>query len=161
MQSDEFWNSDNSTTKGEEMFALDLRALPQLHHGLHGCTTFEAERRMLKEMLVDAIKCWQSVSAIGIVGGAGLTSLRERLYREASFWIFGDYDNTPFFSFTQICDCLGLNTDFVRRRLLEWRRSQQSAEGGPARVVPLRAGARNRPDTFDIVQGSKKLRPVL
>jgi hypothetical protein len=90
----------------------------ELVYGLGGC---EAERQMLREVLIDAIQCWQSVAPIAGLKENYVTSLRERLYREAHFWIFGDYDNTPFFSFTRVCDCLGLNPDFIRRRLLEWR----------------------------------------
>lgn len=81
----------------------------------------EGERRMLQVMLIDAIECWQSVPEVEIMGEHYVASLRERLYREAHFWIFGRYNNAPFFSFTQTCDCLGVNPDFIRRRLLEWR----------------------------------------
>lgn len=86
----------------------------------HAFSTFEGERQMLKEVLLDAIECWQSVSPLRAMDQRYVTS-RDRLYREAHRWIFGDYCNPPFFSFTQVCDSLGLNPDFVRRRLLEWR----------------------------------------
>jgi hypothetical protein len=79
---------------------------------------------MLQEILIDAIECWQSVSPIGVMDEEYVASLRERLYREANFWIFGDYSNPPFFSFTQVCECLGLNPDFIRRLLLELRHKQ-------------------------------------
>lgn len=92
---------------------------------VHRFVTFEAERQMLKEMLLDAIECWQSVWVMGTPSYHCVTS-RERLFREAQLWIFGDYKNPPFFSFTQVCDCLGLNPDFIRRRLLEWRDEQSS-----------------------------------
>jgi len=90
------------------------------------CVDFEAERRMLREILVDAIECWQAVSLRGFVNGDLVAGLRERLYREANVWIFGEYDNAPFFSFTQVCECLGLDPDFIRRRLLQWRRESKS-----------------------------------
>jgi hypothetical protein len=116
----EIW--DDSVVEFEAACAPDRPTSEQFLDRLHGCTDFEAERRMLQEILADAIACWQSVSAIGVIDGNYVTSLRERLYREANFWIFGEYDNAPLFSFAQICDCLGLNPDFIRRRLLEWRR---------------------------------------
>jgi hypothetical protein len=87
---------------------------------LQGCKNFEAERRMLQEILIDAIECWRAISAIE-TRGTCVTSSRERLYREANFWIFGEYNNAPFFSFAHTCDSLGLNPDYIRRRLLEWR----------------------------------------
>jgi hypothetical protein len=89
--------------------------------GLRPSDDLEAERRMLLEVLADAIECWQFASTSGVTDGTYIT-MRERLYREADFWIFGEYDNSPFFSFTQVCHCLELDPDFIRRRLLEWRR---------------------------------------
>jgi hypothetical protein len=114
--------SGNSMAELEDFVKADLPAPEQLRAGMHRCASFEGERRMLQEMLQDAIECWQSISALGVIGRSDLTSSRERLYREADFWIFGEYDNAPFFSFTETCDCLGLNADFIRRGLLEWRR---------------------------------------
>jgi hypothetical protein len=86
------------------------------------CTDSEPERRMLREMLLDAIECWQSVSASSLMSEDFVSGSRDRLYREAHFWIFEEYDNSPFFSFTQVCECLELDPDFIRRGLLEWRR---------------------------------------
>jgi hypothetical protein len=81
----------------------------------------EGERRMLREMLLDAIECWQRAGLAKVAGGNSFNS-RERLHQEADRWIFGKYDNSPCFSFTKTCDCLGLDPDFIRRRLLEWCR---------------------------------------
>jgi hypothetical protein len=88
----------------------------------------EAEKRMLREMLADAIRCWQMSATYGHADGNYYVTSRERLHREAAFWIFGEYDNRPFFSFAQVCQCLGLDTGFVRRRLLEWRRKAASTQ---------------------------------
>jgi hypothetical protein len=87
------------------------------------CADSEPERRLLREMLLDAIECWQSVSAGGLMSEDCVTGSRDRLYREAHIWIFGEYDNSPFFSFAQVCECLGLDPDFIRRGLSDWRRS--------------------------------------
>jgi hypothetical protein len=84
-------------------------------------TSFDGERRMMQEVLKDAIECWKVSLQIRLTSDNYVTGLRERLYREAHFWIFGNYDNSPFFSFTQICECLKLDPDFVRRCLLDWR----------------------------------------
>ena len=73
---------------------------------------------MLRQILIDAIECWQSMATKEIADESYTASSRERLYREASLWIFGKYKNAPFFSFAQVCECLGLDPDFIRRRLL-------------------------------------------
>jgi hypothetical protein len=118
----EMWNGDNSITDFDKLFAPDLLTPGQFFDRSRKFTNFEGERRMLRQILVDAIECWQSVSTIGAMDRNSVPGLRERLYREADFWIFGEYDNGPFFSFAETCDCLGLNPDFIRRRLLERRR---------------------------------------
>ena len=115
------WSGEHLVTEFEDVCALDPFTRTQFLDRIHRCTNVEAERRMLRQILLDAIECWQSASASGVLAGNYVTSSRERLYREANFWIFGEYDNVPFFSFTQTCDCLGLNPDFIRRRLVEWR----------------------------------------
>jgi hypothetical protein len=75
---------------------------------------FEGERQMLRDMLRDALECWT---------GAGGCDRRKRalLYRKADFWIFGRYNNQPYFSFAQTCNYLGINPDFVKRLLRDWR----------------------------------------
>jgi hypothetical protein len=87
---------------------------------------FAAERRLLEGVLRDAIECWQACAAIPTAAWAG--QRRHRLHREADFWIFGEYENAPFFSFTKICDCLGLDPNFIRRRLLEWKHAMGAAK---------------------------------
>ena len=122
MRLGEIWNGDNSISDFDKPFTPDLFTPEQFFDRLHKFADFEGERRMLQQILVDAIECWQSVSTIGAINGNCVPGLRERLYREADFWIFGEYDNGPFFSFAETCDCLGLNPDFIRRRLLKRRR---------------------------------------
>ena len=81
----------------------------------------DAERQMLLEMLADAIRCWQGTVTIGLKNGEYYFTSRQRLAAEAGFWIFGAYDNRPWFSFAQVCHWLELDPDFIRRKLLEGR----------------------------------------
>lgn len=106
-----------------------------LRNEFHDC---EGERRMLLEMLMDAIECWQRTAAIGIRGGGYFISMREKLHREAEYWIFGNYINAPYFSFAGTCESLGLDPDFLRRGLLAWRR-RRSSEGGLSALRPTGA----------------------
>ncbi len=96
--------------------------MPHLRSNQDQELNVEAERQLLQEILMDAIECWQAALPFHSMGDEYATGLRERLHREANFWIFGEYRNAPFFSFTQVCECLGLDPEFVRRRLLEWKR---------------------------------------
>jgi hypothetical protein len=90
---------------------------------------FEREQRLLLELLLDGIECWQGTSNEGISRDRGEKSARVQLRREAEIWIFGRYNNPPFFSFAQTCECLGLDPDFLRRRLLERRDRGSTGDG--------------------------------
>jgi hypothetical protein len=81
----------------------------------------DAEKQMLLAMLQDAIESWQDATMRGILDGDCIT-VAERAAFETAYWIFGAYDNKPFFSFAEVCHYLGLDPDFIRRRLLGWRR---------------------------------------
>ncbi len=116
-------SGENLMAQFADLFVPDLLTPEQFFDAVRReCSDFEGERRMLREMLLDAIECWQRTAAIGIDNENYFISLRERLHREADFWIFGKYNSWPFFSFAQTCDYLGLDPDCIRRRLLKWRR---------------------------------------
>jgi hypothetical protein len=103
--------------------ALPLRRAAKTE--AEGCV--EPERKLLEAILQDAIECWQAcavVARVWRVSGYSSMGKRQREYFEADQWFFGEYDNAPLFSFQKICDCLGLDADFIRRRLLEWRERQ-------------------------------------
>ena len=87
----------------------------------------EPERKLLEAILQDAIECWQRCALVAHNWRLSIHNpmgRRQRDYREADFWLFGDYDNEPYFSFAKICDCLGLVPDDIRRRLLEWKQKK-------------------------------------
>jgi hypothetical protein len=112
----------------EELFVPDLLMPEQFFDRMRRkFAGFEGERKMLLEILVDAIECWQGVAVGGIVSDGYFEGVRQRLYREAEFWIFGNYGNPPHFSFTQACEWLGLDPDFIRRGLLEWKSRRRPA----------------------------------
>jgi hypothetical protein len=91
----------------------------------------EPERKLLEAILQDAIECWQRCALIAdkwaVSPSFTCFGQRQREYIDADPWLFGEYDNYPLFSFTKICDCLGIDPEFIRRRLLEWKRAQFSA----------------------------------
>jgi hypothetical protein len=120
----------------------------------------EGEKKLLQEILIDAIACWRSFAADGIMDEQYVTGSRERLYREANFWIFGDYNNAPFFSFTQICDCLGLDPNFIRRLLIAWRREHagRSSVGLPSTAGLEPEGTDSKLEDVDRISPNPNLR---
>lgn len=74
---------------------------------------FEPEKRLLLAVLEDAIICFQKYFD-------AQDAKQRRLHEEAVSWIFDRSDN-PAFSFENICDTCGLDADYLRTGLLNWR----------------------------------------
>jgi hypothetical protein len=94
------------------------------------------EHRLMAAVLEDALHCW--IGAGYAASGPGPTDppfaqwqseKRGRLRAEADAWIFGGYP-APF-SFAAVCDALGLEPDYIRKKLRE-------AEAGKATAIPGR-----------------------
>ena len=101
----------------------------------------EPERKLLGAILQDAIECWQAcavVAPVWRVSGYSQLGKRQKNYYEADFWFFEEYDNAPYFSFQKICDHLGLEPDFIRRRLLDWRGTRLNEQNSLS-VIPARS----------------------
>jgi hypothetical protein len=73
----------------------------------------EPEKRLMLAVLEDALACFQK--HFSSRGGRGL-----RLFRETEEWIFRGDISQPF-SFTNICEVVGFDPEYVRQGLLKWR----------------------------------------
>ena len=73
----------------------------------------EPEKRLMLAVLEDALACFQK--HFSSRGGRGL-----RLFRETEEWIFRADGNQPF-SFTNICEVVGFDPQYIRQGLLRWR----------------------------------------
>ncbi|HEY2484001.1 MAG TPA: hypothetical protein VGI36_02580 [Candidatus Binataceae bacterium] len=69
-------------------------------------------------ILEDALRCFQNNA--DATGGS-----RKRLFQEAETWLCGEGGEGPF-SFETVCETLGIEPQFLRRGLKDWR-SQQLA----------------------------------
>jgi len=74
---------------------------------------FEPEKRLLLAVLEDAIICFQKYFH-------AQDAKQRRLYEEAVSWIFARGDDRDF-SFENICETCGLDADYLRMGLLNWR----------------------------------------
>ena len=94
-----------------------------------------SERKLMFAVLVDAIQTYQKF--------ADSKSFRGKaLYREAEAWFWSE-DSDRVFSFTNICEVLGLNPAFFRWRLRQLTIIHKRLVSR-GKVVQLRAAA-NRP----------------
>jgi hypothetical protein len=82
----------------------------------------DGELRLMRAVLHDALQSWQAGAMPGVVNCPVL-----RRHATADFWIFGKYDNYPRLSFTQVCQYLGFDPEFIRRKLIEWRDAAEAA----------------------------------
>ncbi len=73
----------------------------------------EPEKRLLLAVLEDALACYQK--HFSSRGGRGM-----RLFRETEEWIFREESTRPF-SFTNICEVVGFDPQYIRSGLLKWR----------------------------------------
>lgn len=77
---------------------------------------------LMAAILEDALLCFQKA-----IGASGKRS--ERLAREAEEWIFSE-DEQWVFSFRNVCVALGIDAQYLRRGLLQWRkRREQRLQG--------------------------------
>jgi len=109
----------------------------------------EPEKRLMLAVLEDALACFQK--HFSSRGGRGL-----RLFRETEEWIFRGDNGQPF-SFTNICEVVGFDPQYIRQGLLRWRTRkiedlskivfdfQPKPNGTPSRKIP--ETSRRRPET--------------
>ena len=78
----------------------------------------EGEKRLMAAVLADAVDCYMKQAFSSEPRG-------QQAFRDAETWIFQDGTGPWFFSFNNICDMLGLEPEYIRRGLSEWRRDRQ------------------------------------
>jgi hypothetical protein len=80
------------------------------------------EHRLLIAIMQDAIECFQKhVHA--------RDTKRRQLYMDAELWVTDQNDDGPF-SFDNVCDLLGMNPDYLRVGLLDWRDRERARRQG-------------------------------
>lgn len=76
----------------------------------------EPEKSLMLAVLEDALTSYQKHFTSR--GGRGM-----RLFRETEEWIFREDSNRPF-SFSNICDVVGFDPEYIRQGLLKWRQAR-------------------------------------
>ena len=99
------------------------------------------EYRLVVAVLKDAIKCFQEHAHARNKSG-------QRLFDEVQNWITGEdgdtashaEDQVPVFSFEYVCDVLGLDADYLRWGLHQWRTRTCTNRGRAAGREPTPHG---------------------
>jgi hypothetical protein len=95
----------------------------------------EPEKKLILAVLEDALYCFQN----------GLLSKdnkkKQGLYSEAEEWIMEDGEET-LFSFNEVCELLGLEPKYLRKRLLSWK--QEALRGDNVGMFRSRRGGNDK-----------------
>jgi hypothetical protein len=88
-------------------------------------------KRLMLAILEDALRCLQKNA--GAKSGA-----RRLMYWEAEQWLISESGHA-LFSFTMVCETLGIEPEYLRSGLLQWRKTQPRDDSGPrvARRSPV------------------------
>jgi|RhiMetdeSRZDD1v2_1073273.scaffolds.fasta_scaffold1537552_1 hypothetical protein len=101
---------------GAGVFQPDFLLPLQFFTGTRGKGYAEGERRLMLAILEDAVDCFQKY--------LGTKESRGRLLcSDAEEWIMSD-DRSWLFSFVNVCEVLGLQPDFIRQGLQDWKSKQ-------------------------------------
>lgn len=87
-------------------------------------TPLEGEKKLMLAVLEDAIVCF-------LQERPGPEEKKKRASAEAEGWIFEKNDDAPF-SFATICETLGLDPMWVRKRLLREKKKNRKKGGAHA-----------------------------
>jgi hypothetical protein len=95
------------------LFEPDTLVSAQYMENLRRKALFEPEKRLMLAMLEDAVNCFQAY--VLAQGGRG-----QKLFNDAEQWIMMT-DRDWIFSFVNVCETLGFNPEYLRRRLRRWK----------------------------------------
>jgi hypothetical protein len=114
-----------------KLFQPDVLLPGQFFAAMRKRVPKEPEYRLIVAVLEDAVDCYQKHAF------ARETKARQ-LFDDAAEWIASDDRHWPY-SFVSICDILGLNPEYIRRGLEDWK--------GRQTIATRSAGLRRHPHT--------------
>ena len=107
--------------------------LPSQFYGTGGLSRkLEGEKRLMIAILKDAVECLDKYR--GARNSAGRSH-----YENAVEWV-QDNGTDWLFSFTNICDLLGFDPDYLRSQLLKRENGSAKSDRGRFLPIPLMAG---------------------
>jgi hypothetical protein len=114
------------------LFEPDTVATTQYFDNLRRKTVLDPEKRLVLAILEDAIYTYQdNVTATG--------SKARKLFNDTEEWIT-QADGDWIFSFTSVCEILGLSPEYVRRGLVRWKEKKLSDRAQDAWQTTKMAG---------------------
>src|SRR6266851_2887873 len=127
------------------LFVPDVLTPEQFYDSRRDDSNIRPVKKLMMAILEDALRCFQNNA--DAKGGP-----RKRLFSEAEHWLCGEGGEGPF-SFETVCETLGIEPQFLRSGLRDWRSQQlaavsallpvanPSAPRAHARLTKIEAGA--------------------
>jgi len=119
------------------LFEPDVLASNQFHSVLKGSNIPDPERRLMVAILEDAVSCLSK-------DPARCPRQQRKSFEEAHSWINASDSDSWIFSFTSVCETLGLNPGYLRRGLNRWTALSGNSAAEKPRLKKYRSGARSR-----------------
>ena len=107
----------------------DVITPEQFYDARHDDSAIAPVKRLMMAVLEDALRCFQNNSS-------ATNGSRKRLFVEAEQWLCDETGDGPF-SFDTVCETLGIEPDFLRGGLRQWR--EQQLAGVSARRLARRS----------------------
>jgi hypothetical protein len=119
------------------LFEPDVLATKQFDAVLKSSHLPDPERRLMVAVLEDAVSCLSK-------DPRRCARSQRKSFDEAHSWINADETDSWVFSFTNVCETLGLDPNYLRRGLNRWTALFQSNAAAKPRLKKYRSGARRR-----------------
>jgi hypothetical protein len=95
------------------LFQPDTLLAAEYFENFRRKTLLEPEKRLMLAILEDAVNCFRD----NVLANSGR---RKKLFEEAEEWILEEGSDWVF-SFENICEVFGFNSEYLRKGLLRWK----------------------------------------
>jgi hypothetical protein len=109
-------------SEGGSLFAPSILTPEQFYDERRDDSAMRPIKRLMLAVLEDALRCLQKHAD-------AKSGARRMMYWEAEQWLCSERGNA-LFSFTMVCETLGIEADYLRSGLLQWRRMTPRGELG-------------------------------
>jgi len=119
------------------LFEPDVLAPNQFHRVIKSSDVPDPERRLMVAILEDAVSCLSKDPRRS-------PRQQRKSFEEAYSWINEHETDGWVFSFTNVCEALGLDPSYLRRGLNRWTALSRNRPAEKPRLKKYRSGARHR-----------------
>jgi len=104
------------------LFAPSILTPDQYYDERRDDSAIRPIKRLMLAILEDALRCLHKHAD-------ARNGARRRVYREAEQWLCSESENA-LFSFTVVCETLGIEPEYLRSGLRQWRKTKPRGESG-------------------------------